>query len=299
MPTVDIIMPAFNAAKYLTSALDSVASQTFQDWCIVLVDDGSTDETCDVLSPYIERLGDKFKYIRTCNAGPSAARNAAIRNSSSEFLAFLDADDVWLPGRLAASLKRFEERPQAGLSYGMVRFIDAEGRITPWQDRRQKYAEGKIAAHIYTRRINLPCLTITVRRKCIEDVGLFDEEMRATEDRDLWLRIALKYEVCFVEQVIAHYRMSPSSASADLNRMLQGQLKFVEKHRGVPGCGELQRRSALARIYKQQADALSLRRQPRAALKSSLRALALNPIDASNLRATASLLLKWAATTQR
>src|SRR5438270_7892227 len=102
----------------------------------------------------------------------------------------------------------------------MIRYIDAEGKPTEWEDRRQRNAEGRIAGDIYTRKINLPCPTVTFRRACVDDVGFFDETMRATEDRDMWLRIALKYEVCFIERVIAHYRLSPTSMSTDLNRMV-------------------------------------------------------------------------------
>jgi cellulose synthase/poly-beta-1,6-N-acetylglucosamine synthase-like glycosyltransferase len=294
MPKVDIIIPAYNAAKYLPSAIESVIAQTFDDWKILLVDDGSTDDTREVISSFADRLGERLQYIYQNNKGLPAARNTAIRNSTAEFLALLDADDVWLPSRLEESVKSFEGRPQCGLSYGMIRYIDVEGKTSEWEDRRQKNAEGRIAAQIYMRKVNLPCPTVTFRRLCVAEVGLFDETMRATEDRDMWLRIALKYEVCFIERVIAHYRLSPTSMSTDLNRMLTAQLKFVEKHRGAPGCGTWQRREALGFIYRQYADSLSARKQLGAALRSSLRALALFPFDLNNARAAASIVMRWA-----
>src|SRR5271165_6953801 len=105
MATVDVIIPAYNAAKYLPKAIESVISQTFEDWHIVLVDDGSTDDTAAVVAPYRERLGAKMSYIRQENRGLPAARNAAIRASSAELLALLDADDIWLPCRLEESVK--------------------------------------------------------------------------------------------------------------------------------------------------------------------------------------------------
>lgn len=292
MPKVDVIIPAYNAATFLPATLQSVESQTFEDWRILLVNDGSTDNTTQVIAPYQERMRHKLIHIQQANAGLPAARNKAIRHSSAEFLAILDADDIWLPWRLEESLKSFENRPQIGLSYGMIRYIDANGNMTAWQDRRQKNAEGNIATHIYTRKVNLPCPTITFRRNCVEDVGLFDETMRATEDRDMWLRIAVKYEIAFIERVIAHYRLSPNSMSSDLNRMITAQLNFVEKHRNMPGCGLRRRREALSLIYKQHADALSARHQWRPALQSSLRALAFNPFDWANARATGSLFLQ-------
>ena len=298
MPKVDVIIPAYNAARFLPAAIDSVEAQTFDDWRILLVDDGSTDNTAQIVAPYQKRLGPKLVYIKQANAGASAARNAAIRNSSAEFLALLDADDVWLPWRLVESLKSFADRPQAGLSYGMIQYIDQEGKTTEWKDRRQKNAEGWIVTQIYTRKLNLPCPTLTFRRQCVEEVGLFDESMRATEDRDLWLRIAQRYEVAFVERVIAHYRLSPNSLTSDLNGMRKTQLHFVEKHRGAPGCGAWQRRVALSVIHRQYADGLSKRGHPWAALKNSLRALLLNPLDGSNARAAGSLLLRWAIKTK-
>jgi hypothetical protein len=117
--------------------------------------------------------------------------------------------------------------------------------------------------------------------------------MRATEDRDLWLRIALRYEVAFVPKVLAYYRMSPNSASADPRQMLKGQLQFIRKHYGSEGCGLRSRQIAWARVYKQQAEGLKSQNRPWGALMSSLRAVALYPLDMDNLRTAASLLLNW------
>ncbi len=128
MATVDVIIPAFNAAKYLPFALESVSSQTFDDWQILLVDDGSTDNTADVVAPFLDRFGSKIRYIKQENRGVAAARNTAMRASTSEFLALLDADDVWLPCRLSESLKVLAERPEVGLAYGLITVIDPEGR---------------------------------------------------------------------------------------------------------------------------------------------------------------------------
>src|SRR5271170_5133976 len=129
MAKVDIIIPAFNAANYLPTAVESVLSQTFDDWRILLVDDGSTDNTAEVVAPFQDRLGPKLSYIKQNNRGLPAARNSAIRASTAEFLALLDADDVWLPCRLEESLKCFENRPQVGLAYGLISRINPEGMV--------------------------------------------------------------------------------------------------------------------------------------------------------------------------
>ncbi len=294
MPMVDIIIPAFNAARYLPAAIESVVEQTFEDWRILLVDDGSTDNTAEVISPFRERLGPKMKYIPQSNGGLPAARNTAIRNSSAEFLALLDADDVWLPNRLFESLKCFKDRPQVGLAYGRTSRIDHEGELIDTWRGNDKWVEGNIAPYIYMFEVQLPCPTMTFRRKCIEEVGYFDETMRATEDRDLWFRIAQQYEVAFAPEVIALYRISQNSMSADPERMLKAQLRFVQKHYRSPHCGLRARQIARARAYRQYAEALKLRHLPLSALVSSLRALASDPLDTDNSRTAASMLLNCA-----
>jgi len=292
MPKVDVIIPAYNAARYLPTAIASVMAQTFEDWRILLVDDGSTDDTEKIVGPFIRELGPKLQYIKQPNSGLPAARNTAIRNSSSEFLALLDADDVWLPCRLSESLKCFENRPQVGLSYGFVSLIDEAGETTRTFDTIPRYAEGRIATYIYRRTIDLPCPTITFRRKCIDEVGLFDEGLRAAEDRDLWLRIAMRYEIAFSPQLLAHYRVAAGSMSTDSERMLKAQLQFIQKHFGSPGCGFMARQVALSRCYKQRAEALQKSGRAIDALRSSARALRSYPLDLSNARTAASLLLK-------
>lgn len=291
-PQVDVIIPAYNAAKYLPAAIESVIAQTFKNWTIILVDDGCTDNTEDVVAPFLARLGDRLKYIKQPNGGVSAARNAALRNSSAEFLALLDADDIWLPTRLEESVRCLRAKPNVGLTYGFNTRIDPDGAVLDTFDRRQKHGEGWIAPYLYMRTIDLPSPTITFRRKCTEDVGGFDETLTVTEDRDLWLRIALRYEIALIPKVLAYYRTSPQSATTDPNRMLKSQLQFIEKHYGAPGCGMLARRAALGRIYKQRAEAFGIRRQMRDAVASALRAVTLYPFDVSNIRTAGSLLLR-------
>lgn len=291
MPKVDIIIPAYNAAKYLAAALASVEAQTFEDWRILLIDDGSTDNTAEVAAPFMARLGQRFTYIRQENQGLPAARNTAIRNSSAEYMALLDSDDIWLPCRLAESLSYLESHPRVGVSHSSVAFVDETGKILQTFNTPQKHGEGMIAPYIYMRKVQLPCPTVTFRRRCIDTVGLFDETMRATEDRDLWFRIALHFEVGFIPKVLAHYRTSAASMSADPHRMLQAQLRFIGKHYGAPGCGILARRVALSQCYRQHAEALDLRGKHWSALKSASQSLGFYPLELTNLRSAAAILL--------
>lgn len=292
MAKVDIIVPAYNAGRYLPAAINSVAAQKFNDWRILLVDDGSTDNTEELVRPFVDQLGEKLYYLRQDNKGLPAARNTAIRNSSAELLALLDADDVWLPSRLSESIPVFEGRPEIGLSYALVSRIDSEGTVYEEVAGHGYNPSGRIATDVYTRSVDLPCPTITFRRKAVHEVGLFDESLRATEDRDMWLRIALHYQVAFIPKVLAQYRSSPSSMSGDPNRMRVAQLQFIAKHFGANGCGRIPRRKALARTYKQYADGLLGRSERWNALSSSIRAATIYPFDTENLRSVASIALK-------
>jgi glycosyltransferase involved in cell wall biosynthesis len=294
MSTVDIIIPAYNAARFLPSALDSVIAQTYESWRILLVDDGSTDNTEKLVATYSARLGSKLKYIKQPNGGLPAARNTALRHASAEFLALLDADDVWLPQRLAKTLNAFAGAPQVGLVYGFISRVDMQGALIETHNARKKHEQGRIASHIYRRTIDLPCPTITFRKECIEAVGLFDESLRATEDRDLWLRIAQRYEVRLVPEVIALYRVSANAMTTDPERMLRAQLQFIEKHFRSAGCGVWSRRVALGGIYRQRAQALAQGPDTRAALSSAARAMLYDPFDLESLRVAASLILRTA-----
>ena len=291
MAKVDVIVPSYNSARFLAAALESVEAQTMTDWRIVLVDDGSTDDTRQVAAPFVERLGAKLLYLYQENRGLPAARNTAIRNSSSELLALLDADDVWLPHRLEESIRSFAGRADMGISYGLITQIDVQGNLLGTFKGNPRWAEGRIAPYIYMRKVELPCPTLTFRRSAVDEVGLFDETMRATEDRDLWFRIAQRYETAFVPKVIAYYRVSASSMSADPDRMLKAQMQFIGKHYRAPGCGFLVRQIALGRAYKQRAEVLKTRGRTWAAVASGLHALMLCPFDLDNVRTAVSLLL--------
>jgi len=292
MATVDIIIPAYNAARYLRAAIDSVISQTYDDWRIILVNDGSTDDTAEIAREYQFRLGERMLIITQPNAGMSAARNTAIRNSSAEFLAFLDSDDVWLPCRLSESLKAFQSHPDVGLAYGLITWIDEAGNVLNTFKGNPHDAEGRIAPAIYMRKVELPCVTVTIRKKCLDEVGLFDETMKGTEDRDLWLRIALRHEVAFVPKVIAYYRTSTHSVSGDLNRMFNAQRQFIKKNYGAPGCGFVERQIALSRAYKQRGETLLQRGICFRAFISALQACAIWPLSTDNLRTAASLAIR-------
>jgi glycosyltransferase involved in cell wall biosynthesis len=283
MPRVSVIVPAYNAAVYLPDAIESVIRQTYTDWEIVVVDDGSVDNTRTVVGSYIARLQDKLQYVYQPNRGLPAARNTAIRHSRGEFIALLDADDLCMPRRLELSVAALDRNPRAGLVHGRIARIDAAGNLVDQPVIDSRYLSGNIKRHIYSRRAHLSCCTVMYRKECISIAGYFDETMRATEDRDMWFRIAEKFEVAFVDEILSQYRLSPFAMSKDLGRMLTWQRFFVEKHHQRGACSRLALHQALGNIYRERGDAFFSSSGRRSAMSAYLRAVMYNPFSAKNV----------------
>jgi glycosyltransferase involved in cell wall biosynthesis len=282
-PRVSVIVPAYNAAVYLPYAIDSVLSQTYPDWEIVIVDDGSTDNTRSVVDSYRARLRERLQYIYQPNRGLSAARNVGIKASRGEFIAMLDADDVWLPHRLARGIAVLDADPKTGLVHARVVRIDVHGSITGQLKVVPEDLSGRIARKIYTRRAHLVCPTVMFRKSCLQAAGWFDETMQATEDRDLWFRIALHYSVAYIDEVLAHYRLSPSSITSNLDRLLTGQLSFVAKHHKSGAATRLDYLQALGNIHRELGDSLFRRGAVTDAIDSYFRAVRYNPFSVPNV----------------
>ena len=283
MPRVSVIVPAYNAAVYLPYAIDSVLAQTYLDWEIVIVDDGSTDHTRAVVDSYRPQLHDKLQYIHQPNRGVSAARNNGIRAARGEFIALLDADDVWLPHHLERGVQAMDADPAAGLVHARVARIDTRGSVTGQLKVEPKYLSGKIARHIFTRRAHIICSTVMFRKSCLPADGWFDETMRATEDRDLWFRMASRYQVTYIDEVLAYYRISPSSTTSNLDGLLKAQLYFVAKHSKSGMATRLEQLQALGNIYRELGDSLFRGGAVTKAIGSYLRAVAYNPLSVPNV----------------
>jgi len=282
-PRVSVIVPAYNAAVYLPFAIDSVLAQTYSDWEVVIVDDGSTDHTRAVVDSYRPKLQDRLHYIHQPNRGLPAARNTGIRAAHGEFIALLDADDVWLPHRLERGVAAMDADPSAGLVHARVVRINAQGTVTGELKVEPEYMSGGIARHVYTRRAHIVCPTVLFRRSCLQTAGWFDESMQATEDRDLWFRIALRYKVAYINEVLAYYRLSPSSMTSNLDRMLQAQLYFVAKHYKSGAATGFDQVRALGNVYREMGDSLFRGGAVTKSIGSYFRAVRYNPLSVPNV----------------
>ncbi len=192
-PLVSVIIPTFNRFAMLCEAIDSVLAQTFTDFELIVVDDGSSDETESVRKQY----GTSIQYFLQENQGVSAARNRGIREARGEFICFLDSDDLWLPRKLELQFAAMFENPADWISYTEEIWYRRGVRVNP----KRKHAKrgGWIFAHCLRLCIISPS-SVMIRKNLFEEVGVFDEEFPVCEDYDLWLRIAKDHPVRLIEE---------------------------------------------------------------------------------------------------
>jgi glycosyltransferase involved in cell wall biosynthesis len=196
-----VIIPTYNYGHYLPQSLQSALNQTVPANEIIIVDGGSTDNTPEVIKPYLTEA--RIRYIKTENLGVSAARNTGIESSQSDLIAFLDADDIWLHSKLEFQLPLFSN-PRVGVVYSLRHPFNEGGLV-------KDYGHVKVFRGLILPRLmehNFICLSsAVVRRECLEKAGLFDVQLSQGEDMDLWLRIAAEdYEFDYVDQPLVHYR---------------------------------------------------------------------------------------------
>jgi glycosyltransferase involved in cell wall biosynthesis len=225
-PLVSVVIPSYNCARYILQAVESALDQSYPSVEIVVVDDGSTDETAELL----ERYRDRIRYIHQANRGLAGARNAGIRNARGDFVAFLDSDDVWFREKLEQQVAALLANPRAGLVHTDCLYRNEQSGTYYTLDRPRH----ELADNCYRRLFFGNCIhvsTAVVPRKCLEKVGLFEEAppMRGVEDYDLWLRLARHYEFAYVPRQLAVYRHHGTNMSLNGLLMKGGELAVVLK----------------------------------------------------------------------
>jgi glycosyltransferase involved in cell wall biosynthesis len=230
-PLVSVIMPSYNTATLIAASLDSVFQQTFQDFEIVLVNDGSPDtpELEQVLAPYLAKHADKLVYIKQENKRAAGARNTAIRQARGEFLAFLDSDDDWLPDHLAAQVKLFEKDPALGLVY-----CNGLSLRSPHPHEFMKRCPSNGPANfeaLVMERCQIPISTVVTRKRDLVDAGMFDETMPRCDDYDMWLRMAFHgTRIAYTRTVQVRLNGGrPGSLSVSRIKMTEAYKNILEK----------------------------------------------------------------------
>ena len=224
MPTVSVIIPIYQRAHLVSQTIESVLAQTYTDYEIIVVNDGSTDNTKEVLACF----GNKITTIHQENKGVSAARNTGINAAKGLYIAFLDSDDLWQPNKLEKQLAFFESNPKIGLVYSDAFFFNEKGVLPDkWTSVYPPPPVWQFLA-LFGRNFILTS-TVVVRRECLDEVGLFDETLKSCEDYDLWLRIIEKFPIYFLNEPLGYYRQSANSLDSNREQMLATNLRAREK----------------------------------------------------------------------
>jgi len=217
MYTVSVIIPTYNREKYIEETILSVLHQSFPVHELIIIDDGSTDNTRDVVGRYKDRH--EVKYVYQQNQGISSARNHGVRLATGNILAFLDSDDIWLPSKLSLQMELFRTSPLLGMVHNRIGFIDSHGRTC--KGPSEGWAPD-VSGKCFFRMVD-SCLVHTsaaaIRREVFDSVGLFDENLRTSEDYEFFLRVTHRYEVGFVDQVLSLYRVHEEGVTRDKNRL--------------------------------------------------------------------------------
>jgi glycosyltransferase involved in cell wall biosynthesis len=227
MPKVSVIIPAYNAMKYLPDTVNSVLGQTFQDFEIIIVNDGSSD---DIEAWVAQNPNPQIQLISQTNQGLAKTRNRGIAHAKGEYIAFLDADDLWEPTKLEKQVSVLDHYLNVGLVYTWVAYIDSENQLTGRVFRHEH--EGDVWKPLVLHNL-VECGSVAlVRRSCLETVGVFDENLsryNVNEDWDMWLRIAAQYPFKVIKEALVYYRQTPSSASRNWKLMEESFQIMMDK----------------------------------------------------------------------
>ncbi|MGH9799861.1 MAG: glycosyltransferase family 2 protein [Blastocatellia bacterium] len=285
-PKVSVIIPAYNAAPFIASAIRSVLDQTYSNYEVIVVDDGSTDDTLSVLHGFTnekhfsstkaheentKRQTDNTAYLRdpSCdfvektisvygksNGGPASARNLAIRNSTGQYIAFLDGDDLWAPDKLAEQVEFLESHPEIGMVYAeAIVFAEQSGQK---QFREKIGYTGETSFCHLLLGDHIPNSTVIIRRECVDKIGLLNEsrELIAVEDYEYWLRLARAFPIKGISKPMAFYRVHANNLMGngeDIERGLRLPLLALnETERLFPDCWQqcgMEREVLFARLH--------------------------------------------------
>lgn len=230
-PKVSIIIPAYNAMKYLPETVESVFQQTLTDFELLIINDGSTDNIVE----WVSRLADpRVKLISQANQGTALARNHGIIEAKGEYIALLDADDLWEATKLQKQAKCLDNNPLVGLVDTWAITIDDRGNASRI---RKHEVEGDVYHKVYEACDNPVCCGSSpmIRRSCFDVIGLFDPKIKIVEDVDMWIRIASRYHFGLVREVLVKYRQHPDNKSKDCQSMISEFRTLIEKtYRSLP-----------------------------------------------------------------
>lgn len=203
-PLVSVVIPVYNGSNYLREAIDSALNQTYPNIEILVIDDGSTDDTWEIIQSY----GHKIRGIHKKNGGVSSALNLGIQNMRGEWFAWLSHDDLWLQENIERKIRFILENPGGGVYYGGYSYINPKHEIL-YGNNGCWYPSGENLRRMLRSGNYIHGITALVHRECFERVGMFNEGLRCTQDYEMWFRIATEYATYLLPQRLAQTRIHP------------------------------------------------------------------------------------------
>ena len=246
MPTVSVVIPTYNAARYVEAAVNSVLGQTFRDVEVLVVDDGSTDGTEAVLASY----GKAIRYFRQENSGVSAARNRGIQESTGRYVGFLDADDTWFPEKLDRQIAALESSGQQRACYSA--YVICTETLTPLAVQRSVRRGSMLEDLLLRGNVVGSMCTVVCDRSLFSIAGNFDPGLSQCADWDMWVRLAAITEFLYLDEPLVTYRQHGSSMSADPALLERDSTRVLERAfelPSVPHRVRAARRTAFGRNY--------------------------------------------------
>lgn len=223
MVNVSVIVPVYNHEEYIEDCVESILPQTYRNFEVIVVDDGSTDNTAEKLLKY----RDKINYLYKENGGGASALNVGIKASKGNYIAWLSSDDMFLPEKLELQIKRFEEDPELGLVHSDWYTIDKKGKITG-HEKASNYGKDKVILELLKHNF-INGSTTMIRRECFLKVGLFDENMRYSADGDLWSRLIRYYEFGHIPLPLIKYRWHDKNLSYHSEMMQRSREIYISR----------------------------------------------------------------------
>mgnify|MGYP003675035063 FL=1 len=288
-PLVSIITPTYNRAEFIEQAVNSVLAQTYTNFELLIVDDGSTDNTRDLLEPAL--TDSRVRYSRQENQGQSVARNRALSEAKGDFVCFLDSDNYWPTEKLEKQVALFRQQPDYDVIYGDVVVIDEVGAEVTRNNMR-RYS-GQIAR--YMIRDNCVSMnTAMARRRCFDELGAMSGKRRVADDYDLWLRFSARFRFLYVPEFFAYYRVMDDQISSDKTRRFDSNWQIItDFRREFPDAmSEQDFDLGFAAFHNRKARYLASQGSKGGALAEMLKALRLRPFRRASWRSLAAVLLK-------
>ncbi|MCS7208241.1 MAG: glycosyltransferase [Fimbriimonadales bacterium] len=288
MPKVSVLIPSYNHARFLPATLESVFQQTFSDYEVVVVDDGSVDDSVAILQSYGERVR---LYVQQ-NRGTYSTLNRCVAESRGEYLAILNSDDLWMPTKLEKQVALLEANPQLGLVHTGGHFIDAAGQVLPGNPLGFEWPRtptGNIIEAL-VRCNKIIASSVLIRRECFERLGGFREDLYGSGDWEMWFRVALEYDIGYIDEPLTMYRVHGANASFQHMRVYEDDVKVrtgtihaCESRLWQRATDRRAMRLALAHSYACMGTEYALLGDRRNARRAYLRSLRLYPLRFKSL----------------